>query len=336
MMKNKKIKIFVPGRLCLFGEHSDWASNYNNLTGYSLVTCINLGIYLKAQESEIFIYKYKNQVIELTDLEIEKYKKNDFFEYVVYTIKLLKNKYKVKNLKIECVKMTLPLKKGLASSAAICIAIIKCFNKIYNLSLSLEEEMNLAYEAEKLTGSQCGRMDQICAYGTGMKFIKFNDNKIEIENLILKNSINIILVDLKKNKNTKKILFDLNKTLLYSQNENNLKLFDFFNNINKKLVLKIKKILESDNLLDLGFYIKKYQLEFDINVSPFCEELKSPYLHEFMKWINSQDFVLGSKGVGSQGDGMAQVYIESDKEVFNIIKKIKELFGYDCYHIKIK
>ena len=27
-MKNDNIKIFVPGRLCIFGEHSDWAGEY--------------------------------------------------------------------------------------------------------------------------------------------------------------------------------------------------------------------------------------------------------------------------------------------------------------------
>ena len=34
-MENDSIKIFVPGRLCVFGEHSDWAGEYrlkNNLT----------------------------------------------------------------------------------------------------------------------------------------------------------------------------------------------------------------------------------------------------------------------------------------------------------------
>lgn len=26
--ENKPLQIFVPGRLCLFGEHSDWAGSY--------------------------------------------------------------------------------------------------------------------------------------------------------------------------------------------------------------------------------------------------------------------------------------------------------------------
>ncbi|NEO49856.1 MAG: galactokinase family protein, partial [Moorea sp. SIO4A3] len=44
------MKLFVPGRLCLFGEHSDWAGGYRCLNpqlekGYTLITGTNQGIY---------------------------------------------------------------------------------------------------------------------------------------------------------------------------------------------------------------------------------------------------------------------------------------------------
>ena len=40
---DKKLKLFVPGRLCLFGEHSDWASlhrvmNASIIPGHAIVT----------------------------------------------------------------------------------------------------------------------------------------------------------------------------------------------------------------------------------------------------------------------------------------------------------
>ena len=45
-VKDSSIEIFVPGRLCLFGEHSDWASEYRKYNkniekGYTLVATIN-------------------------------------------------------------------------------------------------------------------------------------------------------------------------------------------------------------------------------------------------------------------------------------------------------
>jgi galactokinase len=47
------MKIFVPGRICLFGEHSDWAGGYRRINadiekGYTLITGTNQGIYAEA------------------------------------------------------------------------------------------------------------------------------------------------------------------------------------------------------------------------------------------------------------------------------------------------
>lgn len=46
----KTLKLFVPGRLCLFGEHSDWASlhrvmNSAIVPGHAIVTGVEQGIY---------------------------------------------------------------------------------------------------------------------------------------------------------------------------------------------------------------------------------------------------------------------------------------------------
>ena len=44
------MKLFVPGRICLLGEHSDWAGGYRRINadiekGYSLITGTVKGIY---------------------------------------------------------------------------------------------------------------------------------------------------------------------------------------------------------------------------------------------------------------------------------------------------
>ncbi len=49
----------MPGRLCLFGEHSDWAGSYMTqnadlVEGQAIVTGINLGIYANAVKSKDF------------------------------------------------------------------------------------------------------------------------------------------------------------------------------------------------------------------------------------------------------------------------------------------
>ena len=50
---DNKVEVFVPGRLCILGEHSDWAAGYRAINseiekGYAIVAGINLGIYLRA------------------------------------------------------------------------------------------------------------------------------------------------------------------------------------------------------------------------------------------------------------------------------------------------
>ena len=44
------MKLFVPGRICLFGEHSDWAGSYRRINaelekGYTLIAGTNQGLY---------------------------------------------------------------------------------------------------------------------------------------------------------------------------------------------------------------------------------------------------------------------------------------------------
>ena len=48
------MKLFVPGRICLFGEHSDWAGGYRRINaelekGYTLITGTNQGIYAEVE-----------------------------------------------------------------------------------------------------------------------------------------------------------------------------------------------------------------------------------------------------------------------------------------------
>ena len=48
------MKIFVPGRVCLFGEHSDWAGGHRRINseiekGYTLLTGTNQGIYANVE-----------------------------------------------------------------------------------------------------------------------------------------------------------------------------------------------------------------------------------------------------------------------------------------------
>ena len=62
----------------------------------------------------------------------------------------------VGGLEVDNYRTTLPLKKGLSSSAALCVLVARAFNRVYGLQLTTRGEMQVAYEGERLTPSQVG------------------------------------------------------------------------------------------------------------------------------------------------------------------------------------
>ena len=57
-------------------------------------------------------------------------------------------------LYIENYKTTLPMKKGLSSSAAVCVLVVQCFEAVYGCSMDISEVMELAFEGEMRTSSR--------------------------------------------------------------------------------------------------------------------------------------------------------------------------------------
>jgi len=58
--QSEKINLFVPGRLCLFGEHSDWIGlhrviNADIVPGMVIFIGIEQGIYVEVEKCEQFI-----------------------------------------------------------------------------------------------------------------------------------------------------------------------------------------------------------------------------------------------------------------------------------------
>lgn len=338
---NDYVEVFVPGRLCILGEHSDWAAGYRNKIqdiekGYAIVAGLNLGIYMKGKKSRGFSYTYQEKRIRLSYDDILHYDCKDFFAYVVASAKIMHMKYSLAGgIDVICEKMTLPMGKGLASSAAICVAIIRLYNFLYELGLSVEEEMALAYDAEISTGAMCGRMDQICAYGQGLRKICFDGDMVEVHTLKTEKEWFFVLVDLHGNKNTKKILADLNAVYLHFANNEGNKLIHALGAFNKECVNSAQTNMVNGDPAGLGKDLQTFQKNFDENIACFSDELRAPLLHKLIEFSCALDGVLACKGVGSQGDGMAQILVESEDNLKVVVEKIKNKFGFDCYELKV-
>ena len=77
---------------------------------------------------------------------------------------------------IDNYKTTLPVGKGLSSSAAVCVLVARAVSVLHGWQLSHRAEMEFAYLGERQTPSRCGRMDQACAFGkTPVLLVRFNE-----------------------------------------------------------------------------------------------------------------------------------------------------------------
>jgi galactokinase len=345
--------IFVPGRICLFGEHTDWAGAYRVQNpslgkGYTIVVGTNQGIYadVNPNPDKLIVNSVLNTGKKLESFEIafEKKalcsyaKKGDFYSYICGVACEILKKFgsKVKGLEINNYKTDLPIKKGLSSSAAISVLTARSFNKVYNLDLSVRDEMELAYLGERNTPSQCGKMDQGCAFGKVPILMTFDGEELEVKEIKVAKPIYLVIVDLGASKNTKLILEKLNASYPEAKTKTHKDVQKFLSSISGEITLKALKAIEQGNLELLGQLMNEAQSGFDAYLTQACpEELTSPILHKTLNHSSVCKLSLGGKGVGSQGDGSAQFLVENEEKQLQLKQTIEDELEMECLTLKI-
>ena len=329
------LKLFVPGRLCLFGEHTDWAGHYrtmnaNVLSGAAIVTGIEQGIYAEVEKSSIF--EMHSDAAEIDDVwrdfscrmnetELKRVARSgSFFCYCAGVASYMLEWYKVGGVRIRITDMTLPMKSGLSSSAAICVLVARAFNLLYNLNLNTLGEMNIAYLGELRTSSRCGRLDQACAFGVKPNLMTFDGDEIEVKSLNVKKTLHWVFADLCAEKDTIKILADLNKAYPFASNEAEENLHKALGEWNHNLVNKAIKYMANGDAESLGRLMTDAEAMFDQYVAPMSPALWAPKLHEVLQDPQVQSMVWGGKGVGSHGDGSVQFLARSADDQQRLIE----------------
>lgn len=317
-----KTEIFVPGRLCLFGEHSDWAGKYRTMNsqivpGAALVTGIEQGIYAKIDKSLLF--EVTSEAAEMSGYwkdfscrmdfnELKAIAKSDsFFSYCAGVASYMLEWYKVGGVHIHITKMDIPMKSGLSSSAAICVLVCRAFNQLYNLNLNTMGEMNIAYWGELRTASRCGRLDQACAFGVRPVKMTFDAEDVNVENFNIKEPLHWVFANLNAQKDTIRILADLNKGYPFAETEMERNEHKALGEINQDIIARAIGCMREGRVEDLGKLMTEAQEVFDTMIAPMCpSELKSPKLHSVLNDEYIKSLTYGGKGVGSQGDGSIQ------------------------------
>lgn len=338
----RRVNLFVPGRLCLFGEHSDWAGAYmmtnaDLLEGQAIVTGINLGIYATAEKAEDFevtsFDEEGNEVSFSSPMDAGRLRayasEPILFSYTCGVAAYMRENYHVGGVKITITDVTLPMKKGLSSSAAVCCLVAKAFNELYGLRISTRGIMQIAYRGELLTGSRCGRLDQACAYGERPVLMHFIQNDIDVETIRVGQTFYWVIADLCAGKDTKKILAYLNKAYPFATDDVERGVQEALGADNHEIITKAREAIEKGDAEELGRIMVEAQELFDKKVAPACpDELASPVLHSVLTDPVIQDWIYGAKGVGSQGDGTVQLLAkdkQSQKAVVDYLNNVRHM-----------
>jgi galactokinase len=139
---------------------------------------------------------------------------------------------------------------------------------------------------------------------------------------------------LKKGKDTKKILSDLNQGFPWPRNDIEKGKHKYFK-INKEIVNEAKGKIEQGDVKNIGHLMRISQKYFDQYLAISSEELTAPVLHSVLSMNEISQFIYGGKGVGSGGDGTAQLFCKS-REDREETKKILTDKGFDCLDLDLK
>jgi len=242
-----RVKVDVPGRICLMGDKVD-------LLGKPVIgMAINLMMHIHYEErlnNTIEFYSHNtNERVSFKLGEIAP--RNIDLSYWSVLYDRLKKKIK-KSFFIE-VDSNIPIGAGLSTSAALSVGFIKLINNVYNLNLTKADIAELAYLGENHDlGIQCGRLDQYTIAFGGVVFIHTDENPY-VEPLDIK-ELPIVVGNSMEERKASKILNRIKKQI----KENDPTTLDAFKIIEECVYGARDALLKSD-FKKLGLLMDKQQ-----------------------------------------------------------------------------
>jgi UTP-glucose-1-phosphate uridylyltransferase/mevalonate kinase len=268
---------------------------------------------------------------------LEEAQKGGFWSYVAGVAYQVLTHYHVRGLVIDNYKTDLPMKKGLSSSAAICVLAARAFNRTYDLKMTVRGEMELAYSGEITTPSRCGRMDQGCAFGNRPILMTYDSDRLDVKELRVREAMYLVIVDLGGQKDTLEILARLNRAYPFAENELERGVQNLLGPVNKSIVYQAVEALERSDPRRLGELMVEAQALFDRYGIPACpEELTAPLLHRVLSYEPLKPHIWGGKGVGSQGDGSAQFVARSASDQKAVVEILERDLNMSCLPLTLR
>jgi galactokinase len=262
---------------------------------------------------------------------------DSFFRYAAGVAAEACARYGAGPVRIDVTGADLPMARGLSSSAAICVLTARALNLVNRLGLDVAEEMELAYRGELAAGSQCGRMDQACAYGTRLLLLRFDGDEMNVVPLCPRRELHLLVVDLMHEKDTRLILGELNRHFVSAASPHRTRLRRALGAANAALVADAIDALEEGDARTVGELMVEAQRRFDEDIAPACpSELAAPRLHALLDDGAVRALTWGGKGVGSQGDGAAQLVCRGHHERIALVAQLASRGDLNCLPLTVR
>ncbi len=167
--------ISVPGRICLVGEHNDWAG------GAAIVVPMDRFVHVRLRPAPTLS---ATAVLEGQVLTWSGTGEAGALRFVPAVAKVCGALWGVECVGMIHIEGELLAGRGFSSSAAVCVALVRAFAEQSGRTLSPPEVAELAWQAEaEECGVNCGRLDPLaCAWATPL-YLRFNGDEVDGEPL---------------------------------------------------------------------------------------------------------------------------------------------------------
>jgi UTP-glucose-1-phosphate uridylyltransferase len=180
-------------------------------------------------------------------------------------------------------------------------------------------------------------MDQGCAFGNRPVLMTFDGDRLDTLELQVKDDLYFVIVDLQARKNTMEILNRLNRSYPIADDEIQEGVHELLGPINKRITHEAIEALKASDARRLGELMTEAQGYFDRYAGPACpEELTAPVLHQVLEYDPLKTHIWGGKGVGSQGDGTAQLIARSAADQRSAVEIIERDLAMPCLTLTLR
>jgi len=291
------------GRICLWGDHCDWAHQQviaSSIDRRVLTRC-------RPREDGLVSITAENTVNGTVDEAIFSMQeaaslplRGHSLKYVNAVVVALQERFSDLGGVDISITSNVPMRKGLSSSAALCVSTTRALSSLWELDLPSDEVVRVSYRAERdILGIGCGMMDQTASAFEYPLFMDFSEDFF-YERVDLRRELPIVIGDVGGERDTKLILNTLNKRF---EERDPLIVRTLERDIPRIVALARSEMEGKCRLEALGELMNRNQECYDRGLRPFCEdELGSPLLYRALESAR-EGGALGAKWTGAGGAG---------------------------------